>query len=409
MKPELKKIVFGASLLCIGLLVALFALEAVVRVLGLAQQTKSFYQPDPLIGTRHVPYANGIWQKKGIFSIEVKFNGEGFRDVDHAVKKPKGVRRIIVLGDSYVEAMQVEFQQAFYSVLEKRLNTESGKGTVEVINFGVSGFGVPQYYLALKHYGYKYDPDLVILAVTTGNDIRNAHPDLELDKYRPYYLFNEKGEMYLQPPQQQNTVSMSILPSLVRNIVTLLFPQSYIYVNQTIGPRIWAFRAQQKNANTAKPEAAKSDAAKTSPPRPEISIDTYVYGVPYTKPWADAWKATLELIKMMKHELDERGAKLLVVTITDSDAQIDGSLQKQLDGLKVGNLQWDAERPVKILDKFCRQQGIEFLPLLYGFRQEYRKTHEKFHFVGDGHWTARSHELSASLLYDKIRKDGLLK
>ena len=47
----------------------------------------------------------------------------GFLDAEHVVAKPANTRRILVLGDSFVEAAQVAIEQKFTQRLQKRLST----------------------------------------------------------------------------------------------------------------------------------------------------------------------------------------------------------------------------------------------------------------------------------------------
>ena len=72
-------------------------------------------------------------------------------------------------------------EDTFWSVMERELGQcalFAGR-RVEVINFGVSGYGTVQELMTLRHYVWDYDPDVVVLAFTTGNDVRNNLRALE--------------------------------------------------------------------------------------------------------------------------------------------------------------------------------------------------------------------------------------
>jgi hypothetical protein len=141
----------------------------------------------------------------------------------------------------------------------------------------------------------------------------------------------------------------------------------------------------------------------------DVSIDMYVYSEPYSRIWEEAWKVSLAVIKKMSEELKARNAAFLVITITDNDAQIDGTLQRSLENKTKGQkTKWDIEKPLKILDRFCKEQGINFLPLLYDFRKEHERTKEKFHFIHDGHWNKRGHELAAEIIYRRLTDDKII-
>src|SRR5688572_7729446 len=68
-----------------------------------------------------------------------KINHQGMRaERDYSYEKPPGVRRIVVLGDSFGIGYEVDVQQTFAMVLERELRNRNPR--VEVLNAGVSGF-----------------------------------------------------------------------------------------------------------------------------------------------------------------------------------------------------------------------------------------------------------------------------
>ena len=81
----------------------------------------------------------------------IQINSDGLRDVEHSIEKPADTMRIAILGDSYAEARQVPLDRTFWKGIENQLtHCPQLKGTrVEVINFGVSGFGTVQELLTL--------------------------------------------------------------------------------------------------------------------------------------------------------------------------------------------------------------------------------------------------------------------
>ena len=112
--------------------------------------------------------------RDGHFWVEI--NSDGLRGPEIPLQHPPGTFRIALLGDSFMEAFEVPFEKTVGEVLGRRLSTLRGT-PVEVLNFGVGGYGTAQEELTLRHEVWKYSPDLVLLAVTTGNDIS--------DNYRP--------------------------------------------------------------------------------------------------------------------------------------------------------------------------------------------------------------------------------
>ena len=103
--------------------------------------------------------------------VEVATNSLGFREKDYPVAKPAGVRRIVVLGDSYTLGVGVKFEDTFSKRLESELNA-STRG-YEVINFGVSGYNTVMELATFREVAAAFQPDLVLVAYVL-NDAERA-------------------------------------------------------------------------------------------------------------------------------------------------------------------------------------------------------------------------------------------
>ena len=136
-----------------------------------ATPSGSFYRIDPNLGWGHKPGMSGWWREEGNAYVEI--NRDGFRDRDYPQDPPPNTIRIAVLGDSFAEAMQVDAEEAFWAVMERKLEDcpVLKERRIEAINFGVTNYGTGQQLLMLRQKVWNYSPDIVLLAVFTGNDI----------------------------------------------------------------------------------------------------------------------------------------------------------------------------------------------------------------------------------------------
>lgn len=101
-------------------------------------------------------------QKSPEYLAEIRINAAGIRaDREFDVGKPAGMRRIVVLGDSYGMGYEANLEDTFLARLEERL-TQGGE-RVEVINLSVSGHGNAEELITLREAGLKYSPDVVLL------------------------------------------------------------------------------------------------------------------------------------------------------------------------------------------------------------------------------------------------------
>jgi lysophospholipase L1-like esterase len=153
----------------VSFLLALGAAEGAVRLLGLApdvtviQKGRFRLSPNPKLGYEPVPgldYRGGalsFWDYLGAS------NSQGFRDREHAVAKPPGAYRVVVLGDSIAAGLKVErFADTFPPRLERLLRARGVPA--EVISLAVSGYNTQQEVEVFKEKGLRYRPDLVLVA-----------------------------------------------------------------------------------------------------------------------------------------------------------------------------------------------------------------------------------------------------
>lgn len=88
------------------------------------------------IGMHNQRGYSGIFNREGLSHYSI--NSEGWRDNERSVKKPKGVMRIAIVGDSYIEALQVEKEKMISSRVEEMLNRDGKqKSKFEVLLFGL--------------------------------------------------------------------------------------------------------------------------------------------------------------------------------------------------------------------------------------------------------------------------------
>ena len=197
-----KKIVFSLIavvlflfLSCIGIFVVgelFFAFK------GLPGNYLGCYDLDRRFGLVHKPFTKLKYTAEG-YSCD-RFNNKGLRDVDHEYVKDKNTKRVLILGDSFVEALQVPLEKTFVRLLEKQLNA-GAKSNIkwEIINGGVQGYGTCQEYLYLKYEGIKYSPDIVILCffandlAATSFEIQEMFLHNRAAVQRPYFKIKDEG------------------------------------------------------------------------------------------------------------------------------------------------------------------------------------------------------------------------
>ena len=95
-------------------------------------------------------------------------NSRGLRGArEYAVPKPAGVTRIALFGDSFTFGEDVSDEETFAQQMERLLPG------VEVLNFGVHGYGHDQMLLYLREALPIYRPDVVLIGYVTDDSLRN--------------------------------------------------------------------------------------------------------------------------------------------------------------------------------------------------------------------------------------------
>lgn len=93
------------------------------------------------------------------FAVESRYNSLRFRDAEFGAKLP-GVRRVMVLGDSFTEGQGVKEPDTYPRVLEKRLN-DGGAARWEVRNCGRRGADFPLLFEIFEQI-LRFEPDVVV-------------------------------------------------------------------------------------------------------------------------------------------------------------------------------------------------------------------------------------------------------
>jgi lysophospholipase L1-like esterase len=371
------------ALLAVGALgVAVALAEGALRLVGFSYMT--FERPDPVRGVVLAPGAKG-WQTREGRSY-VSINKHGYRDRERDKTKPHGVYRIAVLGDSFVEARQVAIEDSFCALLEAMLNTAPpfGAKKVEVLNFGVAGYGTAQELLTLRQDVYDYAPDYVVLAFFPGNDIADnskalSHPAETVP------FFTLRGDELVEDP------SFLTAPAF-RDRYTWI--ARAFYATQERSRLIQLIYRARESAKVYGDRAALRSFSEPGLPNP-------VYREPSDAAWQQAWQVTERLIREMAGEVAQRGIAFGVVTVnTPIQANPHPSVRRQFtDRLGVDDLFYP-DRRIKALGDAA---GFRVLNLGRPFQEYAEENQVVLHGFentnwGGGHWNEKGHRLAATMV-----------
>jgi hypothetical protein len=351
----------------------------------------AYLERHPIYGFFHIPGYEG-WQRSSEYLTSVHFNGIGLRDPRETYPKPPNTFRILLLGDSFMEAVQVEQQETTASVLEARLRAARPDLNVEVINAGVAGWGTGIEWLYLDHEGYKFQPDLVLVSFFIGNDVYDnyyklqlAGDDLDL-AIKPYFGLDKGGQVILRNPPPPPPPPPAMLRA-ARACCRLwnVFETGVLnrFGNEQANQPLWA--QQPFEAHTRA-----------------------FYDPEPTGDWKDGWEITAQLFGRLKARAGEIGAPLGVFVIPDSPQLSEDGWREMVDGrrLRQGRLELDA--PNRQLAAIAEHYDLPMLDLLPTLQQASGGDPLRFYFTTDQHWNRDAHALAARELERFLVERGLL-
>lgn len=384
----------GVILALFGVVFSLVLLEAGVRFLHLVPDR--FWEPDPDLGVRLVAGKRGWWtQEDREFVVPIQINAHGRRDVERDYEKPDGVLRVLVLGDSFVEAMHVPLEAVFFRRLEEHFAERLPQRRVEVIAAGVSGYGTAGELLYLRRDGKRYRPDLVLLSFYPGNDVKNNSPELE-DKLKP--LYGEDGSLLRVSGHASRERAHGWRALVARS-------RAYAFLRQLLLTRQPVLAESLVRVGLLNAEALRSTVRREG-----IPVDFGVYEVPPPVEWQRAWSYTERLLDEVRRSSQEVGAQFAVMIVSTRDQVYPQSWQTIVAANPaMQQRRWDVDAPLRRVEEWCRGREVPCLAVSPLFREAAARGGEALHFAHDGHWTAAGHALAARELADFLLAKSLLK
>jgi hypothetical protein len=396
-----RKLVNGLLLVLLGIVLACAVAEIGLRLLRRAVPIP--YAEDPNPWAKYVGWARGPyllrWYESKDTLVLLRYNSKGLRDVEHSYEKPPGVYRILVLGDSFAEAKEVELEQSFPRLLEEMLNQVAGKDgpRFEVINGGVAAWGTDQELLLYIYEASRYNPDLVLLDFTP-NDVVNSYAPLEsaLQReaegkvYKPYFVLEDGGLSlrnfpYVDPYEPSPATLDGFLYH--HSVAYRVFAGAWGDMTEKIGDDL--------SENGIEEESERQD--EPLPDDPTM----YPYESQSRPEMEAAWRLMAALLGRLRAEAESRGAKLAVVansTLFAVHPQARERFVKKYPELEGESLDW--EKPYRQLAAILDGQGTPYLLLNTPFVNHAAHTGELLHFLKDGHYSPAGHRLAAHMICD---------
>ena len=326
-------------LLLFSTLFCLLLLEVAVR-LASALFFPLMLARDDKLGWRHNPNRSKYFTNEDGERNLVVLNEYGHRGKAYGLRRTGGKYRILVLGDSFTEAVAVGEDQVFTRIVE------ASAPDLEVLNAGVSSWGTVQQHLYLRDEGLRFQPDLVLVMYYSNDLTDNCMPYSPGIGPRPHAVV-EDGAVKIVEDYDEARFLRFLPPVPFRS-----FLSRHSMLFYALNERIWLPSRMQEYRR--------------------ILIEEEQALVP-----AETKKVGLFLLSEMEALLDARGIALAVVLIPSKSM------------MNSGRSEWYDE-----IRELCGSRDIPCLSLLDAMIAA-RESGQKPYFAEDIHWNKEGHAIAA--------------
>lgn len=351
----------NVALLATSVMLALGLGEVATRLIR-PQQTRhigSFYQPDDTLSfVRFVNLRDRINAGEGWVSFNT--DQDGYRVGTDG--RREGEDRLLILGDSFMEARAVEYEQSVAGILQEDLSRQLGRPLV-VRNNGVSGYGPDHYRLSARRAFARERFKAVLVSVYVGNDIVatehdrfppvrfNARPTPRLPKRWTFKDFN----LAVTRPILLRLVGTSHLAALIWNATESVRPR--------VGLAEWDFPAEIQRSHADGPQ----------------------------------WAVTARICARIATLADSNHAQAVFVLIPQFAQMNPAGIATYARSFGVDPADVDVDQPNRILGSALRAKGLEVIDALEPLRTAHRAGKPPYGRI-DHHLSATGHRIVADLV-----------
>lgn len=284
-------------------------------------------------------------------------NSLGYNDDEFAREKRPGTRRVAAVGDSFFVS-QVPRPQGVIARTETLLAAQGAP--VEIFNFGIVASNIDDYRLVLEDEALAFAPDLVLLGVYVGNDLRVATTQTAFDRHS-YAISRALSDIFERLAARKLT-------------------------------RTGEFR------DVTRAESFDPEAPITTRERYLESVrrELAFFRADGSRAVARAWFDSLAGLARIATLCRARGVPLAVV-VQPSHPQVSRALLEEgARSAGIDPAELDVAVPQRRLTAFLTERGVPVLDLLPAFERAARERDpDGFYLVNDTHWSVPGNEIAA--------------
>lgn len=385
----------GNALLALAsVVVTLLLLEGTARVAralegsreGAGTDFSAYSEYDPLLGWRKRPEARVTFRRRE-YTVRIAINALGLRDPERGYAAEPGTRRILALGDSFVEGYTVPLDETVTQDLEASLRKECRR--IDVINGATTGYSTDQELLFYETEGVRYHPGIVLLFFYYNDVIYNDSQWYYGGVPKPVFVFRQGTlQVWKRPvprPTPTPTPSPAATPKPEPTPGLRLVERSALL--DWVRERLW-FGAPRLYNRLGRLGLWPPN--RPMGPRTELGV----YSRQRIPEIESGWEKTEAILHRLGRVVHDHGARLLLVYVPNRMEVNDRAWQLSQIKYAMDEATWDRGLVLLRLQQITSAAGIPVLDLTPALRKADGLLSGPY-YVEDGHWNALGHRVAA--------------
>lgn len=353
-----RRILFNGLVLLVATVVSLLGAEGLVRLVAPQQliiKRPDIWRPDDELGWVH---RAGVSTTVNTGERTVRFitDSLGFRVGREG--RPESETDILVLGDSFMEALQVEYRNSVPGLLQRRL-PERLRRPVSVYNAAVGAWEPSHYLLQARRVLQRpIEFDLALVFLYVANDVPTSR----------------QSEFAPRPPEETHNLRLpkgvswgELVDAVLYPINDLLETRSHLYV--LLKNRLDVLRMRLGLTAAYFPDVFRRSERDS-----------------------DRWRVTASICADISSIFAKRDVPTLFVLLPNQ-LQVDRTrLRSYLKGFDIPSDSVSVEQPNRLLTERLEKHGVRYVDLLSSFRQAHRAEKQLYGRV-DPHLSPTGHDV----------------
>ncbi len=400
----------GGSLVLLAgtIVIMLVAVETALHVVNYPPpitELSQFLQFDSLRGWRNIPNAHGDYVGDE-YAHSLSYNSLGFRGAEHPFATPRKTVRVVLVGDSFIDAYSVAQNDRVSEALERDLNGRGAPCHFEVIPLGTAGYSTDQELVVLQNIGLRFHPDATVLFFYY-NDVwyntQSTYIGTPKPLFQPTPDSLAAGNVPLRPRKGDEMLESGTPHGLIQQLKA----HSKIYrLAERVAKRYSPLRniALRVGLMPAPPETYTTVGNSH-----DVPVEFGVFRTTESPQVQAAWQMTDRLLGQMNTDVRREKGQFLVFYVpfrpqVYPDAARGGAPQLSTAG-------WDLGRVSRNLLEICAHDALSCIEPTATYRtaaDSMSRESQRLYYALDQHWNANGHALAARILAERLLADETL-